>query len=446
MAAEPIPSSNARVAAAQKRLQKIGTFFATQRHLIAVRDGVVGALPLVLVGSVFLLLSQAPWMESAALKDYVPVLLVPYRMLGGVIAVYVTFAAANSLAKSYALDGMACGLLAIAAYFIAAFPMPALVVDPALPPAGPPSIPVVRLGAGGIFAGLLLAVFSVEVTKLFVRRKWTIRMPPTAPESVVRSFIALLPTFAVVTSVFLVTQLFRFDLIALIENAAKPVLSATGSLPSAIGIVSVDSGLWVLGVHASAALATLRPFWEAMLLQNADAVVAKLPLPHIAPQPFFNWFVWQGGSGATLALAFHLLRAKSAQLRTVGRAGIVPALFNVNEPIVFGAPVVLNATLAIPFFLVPLVSAITAYSAIYLDLVARPRVEVLWVLPAPIGAFLATGGDWRAVALQMFNLAIGFLIYAPFVRRYDRRLLEQEAAVKASAAPEAALPPKAQTP
>lgn len=426
-----------RVQATRLRLQRIGKFFAEQRHLIAVRDGVVGALPLILIGSLFLLLSQAPWMAREELKPYVPVLLAPYRMLGGLIAIYVTFACASSLAKSYGLDQLACGLLAVAAYFVAAFVPPPLLVDPSLPAAGPPGLLVSRLGAGGIFTGIFLAIFTVEVTRQFVSRKWTIGMPATAPESIVRSFRALLPAFAVITVVFLVTQLFRVDIIQIVQTLARPLLSATGSLPAALGVASADSALWLLGVHATAALATLRPFWESMLLQNADAVAAGQAAPHIATLPFYQWFVWQGGSGATLALAFHLLRARSAQLKTVGRAGILPAIFNVNEPIVFGVPIVLNPTLAIPFFIVPLISVGTAYGALALDMVNKPYVEVLWVLPAPVGAFLATGGDWRAVVLQLFNLALAVLIYAPFVRRYDQRLLAQETA-SAAALPVAA--------
>lgn len=428
----PVPPmqqvKDARVQQTRLRLQRIGTFFAEQRHLIAVRDGVVGALPLILIGSLFLLLSQAPWMARPELKPYVGVLLAPYRMLGGLIAIYVTFACANSLAKSYGLDQLACGLLSVSAYFVAAFLPAPLVVDPAVGPAGPPVLLVSRLGAGGIFTGIFLAVFTVEVTRLFVTRKWTIGMPATAPESIVRSFRALLPAFAVVTVVFAVTHLLRVDVIQIVQTVAKPLLSATGSLPAAVGVASADSALWVLGVHATAALATLRPFWESMLLQNADAVAAGEAAPHIATLPFYQWFVWQGGSGATLALAFHLLRAKSAQLKTVGKAGILPAIFNVNEPIVFGVPIVLNPTLAIPFFAVPLICVGTAYAALAMELVHRPYVEVLWVLPAPIGAFLATGGDWRAVVLQLFNLAIGVVVYAPFVRRYDLRLLAQETA------------------
>src|SRR6478609_7900238 len=123
-----------------------------------------------------------------------------------------------------------------------------------------------------------------------------------------------------------------------------------------------------------------------MLVQNMEAAVHGLSLPHVATPPFFLWFIWQGGSGAVLPLAFLLARAKSAQLRSVGRLGIVPALFNVNEPILFGAPVVLS----------------------------------------PIGALLSTGGDWRALVLALGNMIVCLLLYWPFVRRYDQALLERE--------------------
>ena len=187
------------------RLQAIGDFFIRQRHLVAVRDGVVGALPLVLTGSLFLLVAQPP---SEALQrwiaPYTPVLLVPYRMLGGLIAIYVTYCAAHSLARSYQLDAMASGLLAMAAYLIAAMP------TPAGPSSGPLALPLSRLGASGIFAGLVIALGSVELIRFFIRRQWTIQLPPTAPETVVRSFVALIPGFAVVTAVFLLVHLLDF--------------------------------------------------------------------------------------------------------------------------------------------------------------------------------------------------------------------------------------------
>ena len=442
-----------RLGAVRERLRRIGELLSRQRHLMAVRDGVVGALPLVLVGSLFLLAAQPPSERLQAwVAPYAPLLLAPYRMLGGAIAVYVTFATAHSLARSYSLDAMASGLLALAAYLVAAIPAPELggappptppwisgPLDPgallAAPPAAQAALPIARLGAGGIFGGIVLAFAAVEVTRFFVSRRWTIRLPGSSPEIVVRSFVALLPTLATILAVFLVVDVARVDLLSLLERLARPLLAVTGSLPAALTVVAIDSGLWVLGVHASAALASLKPLWEAMLVQNMEVHAAAAStgavaqaLPHIASQQFYVWFVWQGGSGATLALALLLLRARSAQLRKLGQLGILPTLCNVNEPILFGAPVVLNPYLAVPFFLVPLCTTALAYAAFSLDWVTRPFLETAWTLPAPLGAFLTTGGDPRAIALQMTNLLVGVVIYWPFVRRYDRALLERERA------------------
>lgn len=420
---EPSRIPAAPLRSLRARLQSMGDFFAHQRHLVAIRDGVVGALPLVLVGSLFLLVAQPPSaFLQAWVAPYVPLLLVPYRMLGGLIALYVTFACASSLANAYKLDPLAAGLISVAAFLIAAFPTP-------LPNAvaAVPSLPLARLGAGGIFAGLLVAMGHVELTRFLVRRRLTLTLPPSAPEAVVRSFFALIPCLVTVTATFVLVHVAGVDLIRLLEAAAQPLLVVTGSLPAALLVVALDSGLWLLGVHASAALATLRPLWESMLVANMEAKAAgDLLLPHIAPQPFYLWFVWQGGSGATLSLAFLLVRARSAQLKSVGKVGLLPALFNVNEPLLFGVPLVLNPVLAVPFFLAPLVSTALAYGVFATGVITRPYLEMPWTLPAPLGAFLSTGGDGKAVLLQMANLVLSLLIYWPFVRRYDQQLCERE--------------------
>ncbi|MEN9797156.1 MAG: hypothetical protein RL653_852 [Pseudomonadota bacterium] len=426
---EAAPPTATRFQGLRARLDAVGRFFATQRHLVAVRDGVVGALPLVLVGSVFLLLAQPPLPALTAgaevpawrqwLQDASPTLLIPYRVLGGLVALYVTFSAAYSLARSYALDAAANGLLSVAALLLAAY---------RLPGAGrTPHLEISRLGAGAIFGGLLVAVATVEITRQFVKRKWTVRLPDTAPDAVVRSFVALAPAACVLSGTFLLVHVAGVDLLRVLEHAARPLVRAADSLPAALAVTAVDGALWLLGVHASAALATLKPLWESMLMQNAEAAAQGLRvLPHTATQPFYLWFAWQGGSGATLPLALLLLRARSTQLRTVGRAGVLPALFNVNEPILFGVPVVLNGTLVVPFLLVPALSVTTAWVALRAGWVTPPYLELPWTLPAPLGAWLSTGGDVRALLLQCFNLGLGLLVYWPFVRRYDRALRARE--------------------
>jgi len=163
-----------------------------------------------------------------------------------------------------------------------------------------------------------------------------------------------------------------------------------------------------------------------MLVANMEAVAAHVPPPHVAPLHFYLWFVWQGGSGAALALGLLLLRCRSAQLRAVGRAGIVPVLCNINEPLLFGVPIVLNPRLAPPFVLAPMLSAVVAWTAFRLGWVHPPYLETLWTLPAPVGAWLTTGGDPRAVVLQLSTLALAGAVYWPFVRREDRRLAAEE--------------------
>jgi PTS system cellobiose-specific IIC component len=399
-----------------------------------VRDGIVGALPLVLVGSLFLLLAQPPWPALQRLvAPYSATLLLPYRALGGCIALWVTFGTAHALARSYALDAPAAGLIATSAYVLAA-----------LQPGTPPQtlgLLLGRLGAGGIFAGLLLAITTVELTRVLVARRWTVRIPGGAPDVIVRSFVALLPATLVLAGVFVVVHLLGLDLITLLERAIAPLIHAADSLPGVLGLVALDSVLWLLGIHAAALTAGMRPVWEAMLVANMEAVAAHAAPPHVAPLHFFLWFVWQGGSGAALALGLLLLRCRSAQLRAVGRAGIVPVLCNINEPLLFGVPVVLNPRLAPPFVLAPLLSATVAWSVFRLGWVHPPYLETLWTLPAPVGAWLTTGGDPRAVVLQLATLGLSLAVYWPFVRREDRRLVTEEQTTG-----RASLPPVPPTP
>jgi PTS system cellobiose-specific IIC component len=189
----------------------------------------------------------------------------------------------------------------------------------------------------------------------------------------------------------------------------------------------------MVGVHGIAVLAAVRPLWLAALAENMAAASSGQPPMHVFTQEFFIWFTWQGGSGATLAPALLLLNAKSKQLRLVGRAGIVPAIFNINEPLLFGIPVVMNGKLAVPFIGVPALLVTLSWTAMRFGLVRPPYIEVVWTLPAPVGAWLSTGGDPRAVALQVINLILALAIWWPFLRRYDRALIRAEAA--SSAAP-----------
>jgi PTS system cellobiose-specific IIC component len=398
----------------RERVQAFGAALAKQPHLNAVRDGVVGSLPLILLGSVFLLLGQPPWPALSRVLPPASALLAGYAACAGLVSIYACAATAFSLARRHEVDAVAGVTTALAVFLVMQRPVNKM-------------LPMGTLGAAGLFPAFAAAIFAVEILFFFRRRQWAIRISGGAPEVVVRSFAALLPTVTCVVLVWLVVHVLGIDLAGGISALFKPLLVGGNSLVAVLIVVLIDSGLWLVGVHGLSVLAAVRPLWLAALAENMAAASAGRPPPNLFTQEFFIWFTWQGGSGTTLALALLLTRAKSKQLRLVGKAGLVPAIFNINEPLIFGTPVMMNGKLAPPFVAAPAVLVTLTWCAMHFGMVRPPYIEVVWTLPAPIGAYLSSGGDARAVVLQMVNLAVALLIWWPFVRRYDRALLSAEA-------------------
>jgi PTS system cellobiose-specific IIC component len=393
----------------RERLQAFGAALGKQPHLNAVRDGVVGSLPIILLGSVFLLLGQPPWPALSKILPPARTLLAGYAACAGLVSIYACAATALSLARRHEVDAAASVTTALAVFLVAQRPVGKL-------------LDLSNLGAAGLFPSFAAAIFAVEVLSLFRRRQWGIKLSGGAPEVVVRSFAALLPSAACVVSIWAVVHVLGIDLAGGISALFRPLLIGGDSLAAVIVVVLIDSGLWLVGVHGLSVLAAVRPLWLAALAENMASVSSGHAPVHVFTQEFFIWFTWQGGSGTTLAFALLLVFARSKQLRIVGRAGIVPAIFNINEPLLFGAPVVMNGKLAPPFVLAPLVLVTTTWLSMHFGLVRPPYIEVVWTLPAPLGAYLSTGGDPRAVALQLVNLAVALALWWPFVRRYDRAL------------------------
>src|SRR5215467_7859688 len=381
------------------RAHALGQAVSRQPHLQAIRDGVVGALPIILVGSAFLLLWQPPWPGLSRFLPPPSALRAGYLACAGLVSLYACGATALSLARRREADLAASVTTALG---------------------------VATLGAAGLFPSFAAAIFAVEVIHYFAQRRWGIRLGGGAPEVIVRSFAALLPTTVCIGLVWLLVHVLGIDLVGGISALFRPLLRGGDSLAAVLLVVLIDSGLWLVGVHGLSVLAAVKPLWLAALTENMAAVTSGHAPPHIFTQEFFIWFTWQGGSGATLALALLLFFARSKQLRLIAKAGVVPAMFNINEPLLFGTPVVMNGKLAPPFVLAPAVMVTLTWLCMHFGLVRPPYIEVVWTLPAPIGAYLSSGGDVRAVVLQMVNLAIAVAIWWPFVRRYDRELLSAE--------------------
>ncbi|EOD00091.1 PTS sugar transporter subunit IIC [Caldisalinibacter kiritimatiensis] len=398
------------------------TKLAEQRHLRAIRDGIVATIPLIIVGSFFLIIAFPPIPALADLvKPHIGKILFPFRLTMGLMALYASFGIGYSLAKSYKLDGISGGILAMASFLLTLIPQSVEGIGWALP--------MGNLGGTGMFVAIIMSIFAVEVMRFLQQRKIMIKMPEGVPDSVARSFEALIPAAVVITIIWVVRHLLDFDIQSFIMNLFKPLVYASDTLGGVLIPIFLITVLWSAGIHGVSVVGAIaRPFWLVLLDENVKAATEGAQvLPHIAPEPFFQWFVWIGGSGATLALVILFLTSKAKYLKQLGKASILPGICNINEPIIFGAPIMLNPILVIPFIIGPIITGIISYIAMALNLVARPSVIAPWTLPAPIGAYIATGGDWRSIILVLINIAIMLIIYYPFFKMYEKKLLEEEA-------------------
>ena len=402
---------------------------ANQRHLRAIRDGIVATLPLIIVGSFFLIVANPPLPESWGvykfLTDHAAQIVLPYRMTMYIMTLYAVFGMGSSLARSYNLDGLSGGVLAEIAYLLTIVPVNVTAEDAGI--AGF-VMPMSKLGSAGLFVGIITTIIAIEIYHFMDAKGWKISMPDAVPPAVARSFEQLLPTAIVILLIGSITYFIGFDWHGFVGTLVKPLVSASDNLGSVLFIVFLTCFFWCFGIHGASIVGSLaRPVWLILLEQNATALAAGDAMPNIAPEPFYQWFIWIGGAGCTIGLGILMaFRAKSAYAKNLGKTAFLPVVFNINEPVIFGAPIVLNPTLMIPFVVSPMVCAIIAYVCTAMGLVSRVSVSAPWTLPGPIGAYLATGGDWRAAVLNIVLIVVSVVIYYPFFKMWDADLLAEE--------------------
>lgn len=260
-------------------------------------------------------------------------------------------------------------------------------------------------------SGLFIAILACGVTAAWIAASRRIVSQPAADYLGAALGIA---TFAALA-------MLHVSLPAAITAALHPIARLGDTYLALMIIVVIETVLWTAGVHGPAMLAAvITPVYLTMQMQNTHAFTQHAPMPYIVVVSLFL-FVFPGGAGATLPLAALLAISKVPRLRRVGRATIVPALFNFNEPLLFAAPVVFNPHLVLPFIGAPLVLATLTYVAVATGLVARAAFYVPSSVPTFVSTYLATQ-DLRAVALVAVNIAVATAIWYPFVRAYERHI------------------------
>lgn len=285
---------------------------------------------------------------------------------------------------------------------------------------------ITRFGGIGIFIAIVTGVIAVQIYRFCVLHNVTIKMPDGVPEGVSRSFASLVPAIFVAFIMIMITMILGFmgtDLHALLSAPFGFVKNLTGSWLGMIIILLLIHLLWIVGVHGTAIIKN--SFVNPILLVALTENIAGQK--NIFAGDFINMWVFIGGAGGTLGLVLLMnFAAKSKQLKVLGRTALLPGIFNINEPVIFGAPIVYNPYLIIPFIVNPLVLATTAYVAIKLGWVGVVNSAIAWILPVGFGAWLGTSGSLAAVVLALVNLGLSVIIYYPFFKLYDQKLVGEE--------------------
>lgn len=417
---------------------------AAQRHLQALRDGLILTMPLIIVGSLFLILGFIPipgyadFMAGIFGEAWLSKLLYPVGATFDIMALIAAFGIAYRLAEKYGLDALSAGAISVAAFLLATPYQVSFLPEgakEAIMVGG--AIPTALMGSKGLFVAMLVAMLSTEIYRFVVQRNIVIRMPDGVPPAVSKSFIALIPGFFVIAIIWILRLIIEQTSFASLHNIVgellgKPLGVLGGSLIGSLVAVLLIQLLWSCGLHgASIVGGVMGPIWLSSMDANRIAFQDGQNLPNIFTQQFFDIFIYVGGSGATLALVIAMLFwAKSQQMKQLGRLAIGPGLFNINEPITFGMPIVMNPLMIVPFILAPLVMVITTYIAMSTGLVAKPAgIAVPWTMPPIIGGYLAAGGKVSGAILQIVNFVICFGIYYPFFKMWDRQKLAEERGV-----------------
>jgi PTS system cellobiose-specific IIC component len=403
------------------------TALSENTYMSAIRAGMVAVVPLTIIGGLFMVVAEFPaeaWTRLIApwhhLLEY------PFQATFGLLAVFVSFAIGHDLGRRLQQEPLSSAAIATLVFLLLQLKRTAG-EEPAI------GLDMEGLGSGGLFTAIIVSLVAVRAQKWFADRNLVIRLPTSVPAVVYESFVSLVPMFALVVVFWGIRFGLGVDVNGLIQAVFKPLVFALNTLPGILVYAFCVTLLWSVGINGDNAMdAVVAPVFLAALAANAEAVSAGQALPHITALGFFTTFVNVGGTGATLGLALIMLNSKEPGYRKVSRLSLPTQVFQINEPIFFGFPIVLNPLLMLPYVLSALLLTASTYLLMDWGWIQRPWVNVPWTTPPIIGHYLVTGGDWRAAVWGVVSIGLAMLVYWPFARAAERQRLQAEAAGRAA--------------
>lgn len=412
-----------------KNLENISMKLSGSAAFSALSNGMGGAMGLIMIGAIVQIICVlgTTFFGMDPNGEVYNIIYTPYRLTMGCLALFLSFNLANAYAKNLKMNGITSGICSIVCFLLVACPLQSVKVGENVITA----INLDNMGSNSMFVAMAVGFISVRISKFAIDHKWVIHMPDVVPEGILNSFNSIIPTG--------LNIIFWYGLAVAISKAtggsmtlASVITAALGvpigyltSVPGMILVIAIQQFLWFFGIHGTGVVinALMVPY-VAAYMTNAQLAAAGQPLVFNAIFLLGACSI-MGGTGNTLPLVVLGLRSKSEQIRSISKASLVPGIFNINEPVIFGMPIMYNPILFIPYLLNPIIIAILMYIGFTTGLIALPQVLILTALPVLMGTFM-NSLDWRNVVFAAICFPIAFVIWYPFFKIYEKQCIENE--------------------
>lgn len=427
-------------------LNKFAAVVNNQKYIIGIKNTFATLLPVIMAGAFATLFSSVVFspeiglaqVESLSfLAQFKPIADVINYFTMNFLTIYVVFVLGHEIGKLNKLKGVFPGVVAVISYLVMNPSFINFVTEDGTSLEIRNVLSRQYTNPEGLFLGMFMAVLSIELyTWLGNQDRLKIKMPDSVPEAVSNSFSSLIPTIFTITLsatfgfiIYFVTGMYASQIIYSLVQ--KPLEGLIQGLPGILLLMFVAQVFWVVGIHGMQMVKPIRePLLLAAIAANTAAFQAGEAVPNIVTMPYWDIYMTFGGSGATLGLLISIfLVSKRADYRKIAKMSFIPGLFNINEPLIYGLPIMLNPILAIPFIITPLITGTIGYFAISLGFAARSVVMVPWPVPAIINGYLSTAGDLGTVFTQIVCIIVSILIYLPFVKAANRSMVNEAEAL-----------------
>lgn len=426
-----------------KYLSPIGAKLGTQRHLQAIANGMMMTLPLLVIGSIFMLLANPPistelvdpnssnffiqfllnWKAWAT--EYNAMILAPYNMTFGMLGLFTAFGISYSLSKAYKMDSAVNGIISASIFLLVCTTSVTASVDGA----DVSAITTSFLGSDGLIVAIVLGLLTVEITRLINRFGLNIKFPASVPSMVTTFVNSLLPLLINIVLIYGFNLMLLSNLDMNLPQAIIKMLTPAVEVGSNVWvyafIIMFSNILWFLGVNGTSVIFPI-VFFIGLAGTGANAeVIANGSGEMTAMNLQLFRYAMLGGAGGTLGLVALMWRSKSAKLSSLAKISVIPGVCSINEPITFGVPIVYNPIMAIPYIFTPSICVIIGYYAQELGLVNYGYVADPSFIPFFVQGWMS-GGDLRNVILMFAMIVFSAIIYYPFYKVYEKVSIKQE--------------------